>query len=523
MTDKKYSRTKNSALNLATGITEQIIVTLLKFITRTVFINILGKEYLGIGGLFSNILSMLSLTELGLDTAINFRLYKPIAEKDNHRIRLLMKFYRQAYTVIGIVIFCLGIFLIPFLHYLIKDYDNLAVLKINATGVFLLYLLQSVTSYLFFAYRTALLKAAQKTYIITIVTCLIEIITNITQIIILIVFKNFVLYISTIIFYNILKNLICSIISVRFFPEAFCKEEKNLSKEELRELFKDCGATFIYKMNLFVLKSTDNIILSSFIGLAIVGTYSNYLMFYNTIRTFLSKFYASVKASLGDLFVNSDIEKTYFMFKITNFVTIVLYGTGCIGVAVVGDELISAWLGKSYVIPQPFSILIGIEILLLGIRTNLSQIRNITGLFKQGWFRPVLGMIINLVVSIVLVQLIGIYGVILGTIISNILTNFLVDPFIIYKYVFNNKSVYEYYKMNMVYILLLALIYLLDFFACKYVLISNEWISVIIHSLICGISVPVIFLIVFYNSKEVKYLLNKMNSVVLKIVGKKNG
>lgn len=155
-------------LNLITGTCGQLLITVLGFATRTVFIRALGAAYLGINGLFFDIFSMLSLTELGLGTALSFKLYKPLAERDEHRVRVLMKFYKQAYRVIGLAIFVLGLCLLPFLPLLIKDYDSLATLGINATLIYMLYLLQSVSSYLFFAYRSEVMREDQKTYILAV-------------------------------------------------------------------------------------------------------------------------------------------------------------------------------------------------------------------------------------------------------------------------------------------------------------------------------------------------------------------
>ena len=162
---KAHNRTQNAVSNIITGIGGQMLTIVLKFVTRTIFIHTLGTRYLGVNGLFDDILSMLSLTELGIDTAINFKLYKPLAEHDEKRVRVLMKFYKEAYFFIGICVLVLGLGMIPLFPYLIKDYDKLETLGINAALVFVIYLFRSVTSYLFFASRSAIVKADQKTYL----------------------------------------------------------------------------------------------------------------------------------------------------------------------------------------------------------------------------------------------------------------------------------------------------------------------------------------------------------------------
>jgi O-antigen/teichoic acid export membrane protein len=302
------------------------------------------------------------------------------------------------------------------------------------------------------------------------------------------------------------------------YPAVFDKESDSLSWEEIKGLFKDCGALFTYKVNLAVLKATDNMVLSTFIGLAVVGLYSNYLMIYTTIKSFLNHFYTATKASMGNLYAVSDVSKQYEFFKIMNYITLLFYGTACVGIAVVADELLKCWIGSDYVIVQPFAILIGIELLFSGLKTNLGQVRDISGAFRQAWFRPILGIILNLGISIMLVQKCGIYGVIIGTISADILTNFMVDPTIIHKYSFKNyKPVSDYYKKNLGYLVLLFSIEVADMFLCSVILPGHGWLSVMVHAFICGISVPGVFLLVYWKSSECIYLRNKLTTIVRKV------
>lgn len=516
---QNLSRTRKSIINLTTSMFSQIILLVLKFVCRTVFIHTLGKSYLGINGLFSDILTMLSLTELGLDTAINFKLYKPLAENDQNRIRVLMKFYKYAYIVVGIIILIIGVCLIPFLPALISDYDTLKPLGINPVVIFLLFLMQSVTSYLFWAYRSAIIKADQNEYIITITSFVGQVITNILQIIVLIVRKDFYAYTALVIGGNILVNMITAYIAKKMYPTIFVKTKDHIEVSEIKDIFKDLGALFIYKINSVVLKATDNIVLSSFMGLAVVGLYSNYLLMYTTIKTLLAKFFSAIKASMGNLYASDDIEKQYNFFEIMNFTTFVLYGTACVGIAVVMDEMLSCWIGGEYVIQQPFSILIGIEVLFVGIKNNLGQVRNVTGAFRQMWHRPLIGIVINLMVSILLVNVIGIYGVIIGTIAADFFANLLIDPSIIHKVSLKGyKPVSVYYSRNAIHTIVLFGIGAADMMICRHVVVGYGVVSVIIHALICAITVPLTYILVFWKRHECVYL----RGIILKFVKGKN-
>ncbi len=504
---KQASRTKNSILNLTTGFGGALLSTVLEFVVRTVFIHTLGKSYLGINGLFSDILTMLSLTELGFGTAIVFKLYKPLAEKDEKRVRVLMKFYKQAYRVVGTVILLLGICFIPALPLLIRDYDRLEVLGVNAALIFMLHVGKTVCTYWFFAYRSEVMRANQKKYILDTAEYGITILNSIAKILVLVYLHDFVLYTATFIFFNILKNFVNAVIAKRYYPQFFEREEESLSREEVLGLIKDCGALFAYKVNGVVLKATDNMVISAFIGLAAVGLYSNYLLFFATVKSLLNRLYSAVRASMGNLFATGSLARKYMFFQIMNYLTVVLYGTAAAGIAVCANETIQVWVGSDFVVPQPFPILIGIETLFHGLQHNLGQIRNVSGVFRQMWFRPILGIIINLGVSVALVQICGIYGVILGTIIAVLLTNFLVDPRVIHKYSFkNHKPASEYYRKNLLYFLVLFGVTAFDMWLCSWLLIGHGWYSVIIHALIVSITVPGTLILVYWNSHECRYL-----------------
>lgn len=514
---KNESRTKNSLLNIASGFTIQIISLVLNFVTRTVFIKTLGVSYLGINGLFSDILSLLSLAELGFDTAISFRLYKPIADGDDIKVRQYLKLFKNIYKIVGFVIFGVGLTLIPFLPYIIKDYDSLADLGINAAIIFILYLFQNVSTYLFMAYRSIAIKASQKQHILDMISFGITIAYNIVKIIILLTICNFTAYILTTTVFFVLQNLINAYVATKKYPNYFTKEETSLRKEEKIELFKDCGALFVYKINNVVIKATDNIVLSSFVGLTIVGLYSNYLVIYQALYSILHILFRSVKASMGNLFTTNDISKKYYFFEVMNYIAIILYGTAAVGVAVEANEVISIWIGSEHIIPQPLPILIGIELLFAGLKLNLAQIRNVSGIFKQMWFRPVIGSVINVVSSIILVQYWGIAGVITGTILAALFANFMVDPRAIHKYSFNNyKPVGHYYKKNVIYIIVLTIIGSVDLLICNNCFLGHGLLSIILHMLVCGISVPIVFILLYWKTKECKYLRKKAKTLLYK-------
>lgn len=520
---KNYSRTTNTILNFTSSIGGQAITILMHFITRTVFIATLGKSYLGINGLFSNILSMLSLAEFGVGSAILFKLYKPIAAGDFHRITILMKFYKTAYRIIGILVAIIGITLIPFLPVLIKDYGKLQELNINAPLIYCLFLFKTVSTYLFFAYKSAIIKANQKEYYINLISYIFTIGTSVAQIICMYLFKNFIIYVLLSVLQVIIQNIICAILSDKLYPYIKEASVEKLGIDEIKGIVKDCSALFLYKLNGVVLKATDNLVISIFIGLDAVGEYSNYYILYSTINTLFAKIYNSVSHSLGNLHTGNDRKREYGIFEAVILITAILGGTACVGILVCADELIDSWIGPEWVIKQPFSILMGLEVYTLAFRVALSKYRTTMGLFQQAKYRPLAGMIINLIVSVALARSWGICGVLVGTIIADWSTMMWFDPIIIHKYGFEAPSdIKKYFMKFLKYFVTMCIVACIDYFICTHLLVGHDWLSVIIHAMICAVTVPTVFIILNIKSPEGQYIFKLGMNYVLK-VNKKMG
>jgi O-antigen/teichoic acid export membrane protein len=490
----------------------------MQFIVRTAFIHTLGKSYLGINGLFSNILTMLSLTEFGVGSAILFKLYEPIAKEDHHRIAILMKFYKNVYRVIGLAIAALGLLIIPFLPVLIKDYDKLEALNLNAVFIFLLYLMKTVSSYLFFAYKSAIIKANQKEYYINLISYVFTILAGIVQIIFLFVIPKFEVYVTILILQVVGQNIVVARLANKLYPYINEATADRIEKREIKEVIKDCSALFLYKLNGVVGKTIDNIVLSTFIGLDIVGMYSNYYIFYTTIHSLFSKIFGAVSHSLGNLHTTKDVEHEYSIFEVVMLISAILGGTAFIGIFVVADEFVLRWIGVDWVLPQPFSFLMGLELYTMAVRTALGKYRSTMGLFRQGKFRPVAGMVINLVVSILLVNVWGICGVLVGTIATDWLTFMWYDPIIIHKYGFKNyQSVFRYFKKFILYFGTTIVMGTADYFFCSYVLAGYGWLSIIFHSVIVGLTVPASLILVSYRTTEGEYLRKLLGKGVRRI------
>ena len=399
--------------------------------------------------------------------------------------------------------------LIPFLPLLIKEYDELNDLGINVAFVFILYLMQSVSSYWFFAYKSAIISAHQKEYIITLIGYLFAIISGIVKIVTLLYFKKFEIYVIVTIVSVVLQNFVCAKMADHMYPFINYKTDEKVTKEEFKSTLKDCGALFLYKLNAVVLKATDNIVISTFIGLAAVASYSNYYIFYTTINSLIYKVFNAVAHSLGNLHTTGNWKHEYEVFETVMLICAILGGTAGVGIAAVSDEVIQVWIGDDWLIAYPFSLLMGIELFSMPFKSALSKYRTTMGLFQQAKYRPVVGMLINLIISIILVKVWGICGVLVGTIIADWTTLLWFDPIIIHKHGFKEhvspKKYFFKYIRNFIAVLVIGT---LDVLICKTFFVSYGWLSVLVHGCICGITVPAGLIIINYKSQEGKYIIH---------------
>ena len=489
------SRIENSTKNMYTGLTYQILVVVFRFLTRTVFIKCLGPEYLGINGLFSNILMFLSLVDLGIGASLVYSLYKPIAEGNKNKQRVIVQYLHKTYVSIGLCIILFGFLLMPFLKFFVKSEVNF----VNLNLVFLIYIIQTASTYLVFPSRIEFLSANQQRYVYNKIANKMVIISNLSQILILVLFKNFYIYLITIILFNIIQACWIEYKTVKMYPYIKEKTKETLSKEEKKSLYKDYGSLMLSRINYIVLNATDNIIISKYLGLVVVGLYSNYLLITNSVVNLLSTFFDSVTAAIGNIHAKEEKEKDYFMFKLTNIITIVFFGIFAVGVFNLANSFIKIWLGEKYILSRTFVMIISINLYVEGLRKFLSTYRSTYGLFRQAKFLPLFGAIMNIFISVFLVKRIGIFGVLLGTLISNLITFMWFDPYIIYKKVFK-KNVIEYYAKNILFFIFFCLNALVIEKICVLLPLTGI-LGFIVKGVIC-VSIPLLICVISLNNTQ---------------------
>lgn len=506
-------RIKNTFFNTITGILGKVISLILGFVSRTLFIYVMGQEYLGLNGLFTNILSMLSLAELGFGSAVVFSLYKPIHENDTRKIQQLMCFYKNTYRKIGVLIGGAGIVLMPFLKYIVNFPQNI---DINFQLVYALFLLNNVSSYLFFGYRRALVTASQKQYLLRIYDYISSIVLCLGQILILLVTHNYILYLIT----NFLVNYIFDFIVYKKIGKLnpYLNEKTDpLEKTEKNAIYKNVKGLFLYKIGNVVLNATDNIIISAFVGTISVGLCSNYTYIITTVNSFLAVIFDSMIASVGDLNVSSDKSKKKEIFNRILFINFWIYGFCFIAILCLSTPFIHLWLGKRYTLDFVTTGILAFNFLLTGLEYTAYIFRTGCGKFTQMKYRPLIAAIINLVASILLVQIIGIKGVFLGTTISRILTYTWADPYIVFKWVFEEPML-EYFKVYLKYFIII-IITAIGIKTIVNVEICRQFTyDFLLDALICGGVVNVIFYLVFRKTEEFQYFADLVKQIFKKII-----
>lgn len=502
------TRTKNTLRNGVTGILGQVCNTVLSFMNRTIFIYFLDSVYLGVNGLFSNILSMLSLAELGIGTAIIFKMYKPLTFGDERKIKALMNFYKQSYRIIGAIVICIGLSLIPFLDTIVGKHEDIP----NFTWIYILYLLNSASSY-FFAYKRSLLSADQKEYINSFNRIIFFIFQSIGQFFVLLFTSNYLLYLVIGIIATIVSNIRISYICDKMYPY-LKKNREVLSKSEKQELYKYTFAQTCHKIGGVVVNGTDNILMTVFVknGLHFVGLYSNYLLILGSTKSILNSLFNAANASVGNLNASEDIVKSKQIFDSMFFINYIIFGFVSCCIYILINNFIAIWVGEEYIISNVIVLVITLNYYLSGMRQTCIVYNTTLGLFWNDRYKPIFEAIINLVASIFLIKLYGFIGVFLGTLISNLLTNFWVEPYLLYKYGFK-KNVRDYFNRYCKYTAVAMVSCFIVNLIFSSVIPKNiiEW---LVKAIFCSCILLVLMILPFINTNEYKFVYKTLKKLI---------
>ncbi len=507
------SRTKNSLRNIVVSVGCQFAALFLSFVTRTVFIHILGTDYLGINGLFSSILSVMSLADLGFGTAIVYTLYKPILNNDTKRISALVNFYGKVYKIVALVTFAVGIALVPFLHYLVNLESEIPKLRLY----YVLFLLDSVCSYLF-VYKSAVLEADQKNYVIKVNRTVFLLITNIVKLGILYFTKNYTLFLVFQIIGTLCGNISVFYIAEKHYPY-LKKSKEQLEKKEKRAVLDNVGSLFLYKIGGVILNSTDNILISVIVSTTVVGFYSNYLLLFSTVVMFSEIIFGALGASVGNLNASRPRGEVYDAFKMINFANFWVYGFCSIMLYCLLDDFISLWLGPSYVLGGSTTLIICLNVFMPGMLSAVGCFRNATGLFRQTKYVFCITAILNLIFSVWFGNMWGLNGIILATAMARLCTNVWFEPFVLVRKFFS-QSFFKYCMRLLTYYgITFALIFLIYWLKKMFFVLSLS--SFCIELLLCAVFVNIAFYLLYKNTDEFRFLFQHLMPFLRKLIKRK--
>lgn len=493
---KKRTRTEYSILNIATGIGGYILNTILGFACRMVFVRCLSADYLGVNGLFTNILTMLSLTELGIGSAIGYALYKPLAENDEEKIASLVKFYQRAYHIIGIVVACVGLALMPFLNIIIQEKPAIS------ESIYLLYLINlfNTASTYFFSYRSSLLVVAQQNYIVSGLNYIITILQSILQSLFLVITHNYLGYLMIQTAGTFIYNVTISTIAGKRFPFIKAKNIRPLPREERQSLFNNIRDLTIYKISGLLVNSTDNILITFFKGLATTGVASNYTLLVNTLNSLLNQVFNGLTASVGNHNATESDEKKFEMFSFLNLMNFWIFGWAALGIVFCSTDLVRLCFGNEYVLSISIPLVMALNFYTVGLQNAVWTYKQTMGLFHYGRFLQIITAILNIVFSVILGYKCGVFGILFATFLARLFTNLWYDPYAVFVYGFG-KSPMLYLVKYIQYLVVLGI----AAGVCYIVLTPIHmpiFAQIILKILLCSIICNMIFYIIFRKTQE---------------------
>lgn len=511
----KLNRTWNTVRNIFFGGLNKIVTLLFPFVLRTVLIKVMGMEYAGLNGLFVSILEVLNLSELGIGTAIVYCMYKPIAQGNQKEICALLNLFRKIYFVIGIFVLVIGTLIIPFLKYFVNgSYPN----DINLYVLYLIYLINSCSSYFFMGYRSAILSAHQRLDVVQIASTFLKGIMYTVQIIILVLFRNYYLYAVMLPIFTILINLVTAYEAKRIFPQYICcgRVSKSL-KSDLKE---KVSGLMITKLCAVTRNSFDSIFASAFMGLTMSAIYANYYFIMHSVISVLGIIVQAVLAGVGNSIQTESVEQNYEDLKRFNFMYLWISGVCTNFLLCLYQPFMHIWVGKNNLLPLSSVILFCMYFFLLTMGDMQSVYYNAAGLWWNYRKCTIVEALLNLSLNFILGKVWGLNGIIAGTLISLFLINFLYAERLVFKYYFKNGKTREFYLKQIKYAVTTATTCFITYQVCRFTTDMTEgnlFIVLFVRATICFVVPNILFIMIYSKSSEFhsayKWILDKIRRI----------
>ena len=498
--------------NASIGALMQILTLFLSFFSRTIFVKMLGNDYLSCDGLFANVLTILSFSELGIGSAIVYSLYKPIANDDKEQIGRIMNLFFKAYTIVPIVIIVLGLLIMPFLGIFV-DFSKLSSINESISLIYILFLINSAVSYVF-GYSGLYLIANQRNYVTLIIQQGVNLFKVILQIIVLYFTNNYILYLIISILTTLSSNIVITRLTYKWYPWLKSVNKNSVTKAEQKNIFSNIQSIFRYQIGSVILNGTDNIIIANILDVSLIGFCSNYTLIINSLNAVLSKACNGLIATIGNYNLSVSKEDNYKMFNILFFLSFIVFSYCSIMLLFLVNPFISVWLGRDYLLNPLVVISLVLSFFTLLINTIPSSYRTTMGLFKETQNFPIIAAFINIFLSIVLAKLFGLSGIFFATSISRMLTYNVSDAYFVFKKGFGKCPIY-YFQTLFIY-------FMIAFFGTVYIYIISLFIRIegilglFVKLIVYSISLLFYFLIIFYKTyifkNTFRYIKGKLSN-----------
>ena len=492
----KLAKAKNAKRNIVAGVANKIITMILPFLVRSVIIYKLSADYLGLNNLFSSILQVLNLSEMGFSNAVVYSMYKPIADNDTKTICALMNFYKKVYRVIGFIVLGIGLLLLPFLGNLINgDYPQ----GINIYYLYLFYLANTVLSYWMFAYKNAILNAFQRTDIISNVNTISLGGMYVAQIAILFATKNYYLYVTMMPFFTVLQNLLIAHESTRLYPQYVCEE--TISINIISGIKKQVSGLMITKLCAVSRNSFASIFVSAFLGLTVTAIYGNYYYVMNAVIAILNVIGNAFLAGVGNSIVTDSCEKNYADLTKINFIYMWLSGwcTACL--LCLFQPFMKLWVGEELMFSMPIVILFCIYFYSLEMGVIRGVYSDAAGLWWENRYRAIAESLANIILNYVLGKYFGVAGIIIATLASLLVINFGLGSQIVFKHYFKNGKLKEYFKYHGIYALVTLIVCSVTYFMTS-ILTLDGILGLVVRFVICCIVPNILYVAIYYRTRN---------------------
>ena len=508
----KNSRTKNSILTVFGNYSTQLLSILARFIDRTIFIYFMGIEFLGINGLFTSILSVLAMSELGIGVSIVYYMYKPIADSNIGKLKVYVSFFKRCYVIIGTVIFGLGLVCIPALPYIINLKTGV---HINIYVIYIMYLFNISSSYWFYSYAQTVISAHQKQYLTAKYDILFVIVNSLVTVIILVITRSFYIYLGMQIIITLCKGLMIKNKCMRLYPWLKEKCNEHLSKQEKKSIYRDVYSIMLTKVSATLGNSFDNLIVSAVISTAQVGLISNYTMVQQSITNLIHQLINSFSPSVGNLITESTKEKHYSVFRQLDFINYYCMYFSTVSLFALLPYFVEVWLGPGYQLDSLTLFFITFNNYICNTLYATWMFKDAMGLFVYGRYIQLFVGIANLFLSIIFALKFGMAGVYAASFVTNLIIAVPPFTFYLFKYGFKRDSK-EQLINSMKRLLFTIAISLLLYFLLKF-LPQSGLIMFLIRFLICVLVSNILFIAVYYNNIAFRSLLSRLNPVLKKL------